>query len=130
MTVRKSHPVYYTRVRGIKYRNHRSICGKKVHSAVVRFGRLKVTDQVTGYEKIHIYGKNGSISRPLIYHRRFLKQTAFGSKFRGRYSGRGKETRFYGVHHAMEHAMIGVCPLLVLTDRNDFGGISTPFIHR
>ncbi|MEZ4549075.1 MAG: Zn-binding domain-containing protein [Desulfobacterales bacterium] len=34
---------------------------------------------------------------------------------------------FMGGIHAMEHAMIGVCPLLVLTDRNDFGGISTPF---
>jgi DEAD/DEAH box helicase domain-containing protein len=29
--------------------------------------------------------------------------------------------------HALEHAVIGVCPLFVLTDRNDFGGISMPF---
>jgi DEAD/DEAH box helicase domain-containing protein len=33
---------------------------------------------------------------------------------------------FMGGIHAMEHAMIGLMPLIVMADRNDFGGISTP----
>ena len=130
VTVRKSHPVYYTRVRGDKNTEIIEVYAeKKVYSAMVRFGRLKVTDQVTGYEKIHIYGKKRINIVPLDLPPQIFETDGVWIEIpRPVQTAVEKEMlHFMGGIHAMEHAMIGVCPLLVLTDRNDFGGISTPF---
>ena len=130
VAVKPAKPVYYTRVRGDKQTEIIDIYKeKKVFSTQIKFGRLKVTDQVTGYEKIHIYGKKRINIIPLDLPPQIFETDGIWIEIPQpiQASVEKEMMHFMGGIHALEHAMIGICPLLVLTDRNDFGGISIPF---
>lgn len=123
-------PIYYTRVRGNKETEILDIYNeKKIFNTNIFYGRLKVTDQVTGYEKRQIYGNKRINILPLelpphifetdglwfIIPPPIMEAVELG------------QMHLMGGIHAIEHAIIGICPFFVLTDRNDFGGISTSF---
>ena len=120
---------YYTRARKNKSTEILEIYSqKKVFGIVMRFGRLKVTEQITGYEKRAVNGGKllGIVSLdlpPVVFETQGLWMEISTDIKR-----RAEEEfiHFMGGIHAVEHAAIGILPLLVLTDRNDLGGISTP----
>lgn len=122
-------PNYYTRIRGRKETEILDISGARmVGSSLFRLGRLRVTELITGYEKRgtgdgRLHGITPLDMPPQIFETEGLW---FDIPDNIRLEVEQNYMHFMGAIHALEHAAIGILPLLVMTDRNDLGGISTP----
>jgi DEAD/DEAH box helicase domain-containing protein len=120
---------YYTRPRGSKDTEILEVLGQKASFGTrVYFGRVKVTDQITGYEKRSVRGGKLLGIVPLDLPPQVFETEAIWFEVGHDIRRRCEEEflHFMGGIHAFEHAAIGMLPLLVMTDRNDLGGISTP----
>ncbi len=95
----------------------------------VSLGRLKVTDQVTGFQRRLVNGHRLIASEPLELPPTVFETEGLWIEIPETLQRQLEEEfiHFMGGIHALEHAAIGIFPLLVLCDRNDVGGISTPF---
>ena len=119
---------YYTQVRGFKETELLQVYEKKqVWGTTAYLGRLKVTDQVTEYEIRRISTKNMIRKVSLDLPPQIFETEGLWFKISQEicHTVESKDYDFMGGIHALEHAAIGIFPLLVMADRNDLGGLST-----
>jgi DEAD/DEAH box helicase domain-containing protein len=119
---------YYTQVRGQKETKIlETFARKPAWGVMAHVGRLKVTDQVTEYEIRRIHGKNVINKIALDLPPQVFETEGMWFQIpRTIYDAvESKGLDFMGGIHAMEHAAIGIFPLLVMADRNDLGGLAT-----
>jgi DEAD/DEAH box helicase domain-containing protein len=121
---------YFTRVRGDKTTEILEVFGKKgVYATSMFLGRLRITDQITGYERRHVRGQRLLNIVPLDLPPQVFETEGLWIEIPNEVQKATENAymHFMGGIHALEHAAIGILPLMVLTDRNDLGGISTPY---
>ncbi|MEW5774119.1 MAG: DEAD/DEAH box helicase [Thermodesulfobacteriota bacterium] len=121
---------YYTRPRSSKETEVLEVCAcRAAFGARVFFGRLRVTETVTGYEKRRVRGGKILTIAPLDLPPLTFETEGLWIEMPREVQRRAEDAlmHFMGGIHALEHAAIGILPLLVMTDRNDLGGISTPY---
>jgi DEAD/DEAH box helicase domain-containing protein len=92
------------------------------------FGYLRVTDQVTGFQRKLIRGQKTIGTEYLDLPPQVFETEGLWFEVPQWLQNRleQQQMHFMGGIHAVEHAAIGIFPLLVLCDRNDVGGISYP----
>jgi DEAD/DEAH box helicase domain-containing protein len=93
------------------------------------FGRLKVTERVVGFERKRTHGlevidRQSLDLPPVAYETQGLWLRAPAAAAEALEAAGG---RLLGALHAVEHAAIGLFPLVALCDRSDLGGISLSF---
>ncbi len=133
VTVRQAKVDYFTRVRASKsteileVRDSTGIYGTEVFR-----GRLLISEQVTGYDVRMVRGQRLVNRVDLDLPAQRFETEGMWIVIPGKVQREAEKRLFHfmGGIHAVEHAAIGIMPLLVLCDRNDLGGISTTFHHQ
>ncbi len=98
----------------------------------VSLGKLLVREKVTGYQKRNNRSNKLIATTPLDLPEQYLETVGLWLEIPEitKKEIEDRTLHFMGAIHALEHAMIGMFPLLVLCDRNDIGGISCPAHHQ
>ncbi len=120
---------YYTRARSNKETEIlQELKSKPMFGYLAKMGRLKVSAQVVGFEKVRV-GDQVIISRhELEAPVEHFETIGFWIELDARFK---KELKRHGYHHmgsmhAIEHAMKSLFPFFALSERTDVGGICYP----
>jgi len=121
---------YYTQTMEIhEIRVKKLLQENDCHGVKVYFGDVDVTITVVGFKKKKQFTEEVVEALPLNLPPQTFPTKALWfdlpQKAIDRIADAGLD--FHGGLHACEHAAIGILPLFALCDRNDIGGVSTPF---
>jgi DEAD/DEAH box helicase domain-containing protein len=130
ITVTRTDVDYYTRIRGYKLTEILSI-NEKIKLPITKFyrGIIKVTDQVTEFEMWSRQTHRLLKQIPLDLPPQIFETQGMWFKIPESIHRECQARSFdlMGALHAIEHAAIGIFPLLVMADHNDVGGLSTNY---
>ncbi len=121
---------YFTRIRSEKETEIIKINKSQPKGQfVVKFGELKVTEEITGYEKRRVPGQELIGVFPLDLPPQTFETVGLWIEIEDiiKRMVEDKPLHFMGGIHAIEHAAISLFPLFALCDRNDIGGIAYTF---
>jgi len=127
---RQAYVDYYTQTKELTdIRVLKTVKEKECRSARVYFGDVAVTTRIVGFKKKRQFTEEliGEETLDLPPQSFLTKSLWFDlpQKAIDKITDVGLD--FHGGLHACEHAAIGILPLFALCDRNDIGGVSTPF---
>ncbi len=127
---RRETPSYFTRPMSEKRTEILEVIETKTSfSTQVSFGRVRVTEKVTGYQKRNNHTQKLIATTALDLPEQVIETEGLWVDIPQQVVETLEQEKYHfmGAIHALEHAMIALFPLLVLCDRNDIGGISCPF---
>ncbi|UCC90718.1 MAG: DEAD/DEAH box helicase, partial [Dehalococcoidia bacterium] len=121
---------YYTQAKEITdLRILRVTCEKSCGQVKVCLGEVEVTTTVVGFKRKAQFTEEVIGEEPLDLPPQYFPTVALWFELPPEAIARMVEAQldFAGGLHATEHAAIAILPLFALCDRNDIGGVSTPF---
>ena len=126
---RETDEPFYTRAKSEKDTEIlEELRSRPMEGFLAKLGRLKVSSQVVGFEKVRVGDQVIISQHPLESPVEHFETVGFWLELDTRYKRDLRRHNFHymGSIHAIEHAMKSLFPLLALSNRTDVGGICYP----
>ena len=119
---------YYTEVKDVTELAVKKVLRSAfIRGVAVHLGEVQVTVTVVGFKRKAQFTDEVLGEEPLSLPPQRFETMALWFEIPQYLDSSMPDGDFAGGLHAVEHAAIGILPLYALCDRNDIGGLSTPF---